>query len=241
MMTTTATGKRHGPDRKYELCRIDEDGEHRYQVTDPFFPLLYTTDPYARVALEAYADACAREHPKVAQDLYRALGIDIEVAPAGLTEELVRYLARVYSGRWVALREEKIIAAGESIEQARAGVTDGRGFTVLYVPRQGEPTTQETGNRHRESQTTTVHTETPLAQLHSQARDAADTTDGDRTHRVISDETACPDCGCTVPIYYRSDKHGRVAVYAWHTTRGELSATIYDEVCPNGGSDYPKA
>ncbi|MFV8160826.1 hypothetical protein ACNQVK_01495 [Mycobacterium sp. 134] len=222
-MTGTDTDKR-GLYRTYELSRLDEDGRHRHEVTDPFFPLLYATDPYARVALEAYANACARESPKVAQDLYRALGIDIEVEPTGLTEELVRHLARSYPGRWVALREEKIIAAGDSIERARAGVTDGKRFAVLYAPHPDDSTTQEAEISHRESQGRT----TVCAQS--------------RTYHRLPDETACPDCGCTVPIYYRRDKEqDRVAVYAWHTTTGDLSATIYDEICPNGGSDYPKA
>ncbi|OBK09021.1 hypothetical protein A5746_00890 [Mycolicibacterium conceptionense] len=58
---------------------------------------------------------------------------------------------------------------------------------------------------------------------------------------MIPDEDTCPDCGCLIPIYYRrvSDQE-RVAVFAYHTTVGELSATRYDEICPKGGTDYPK-
>ncbi|MCC9182583.1 hypothetical protein [Mycolicibacterium mageritense] len=124
--------------RKYELYRVNETGPRLSLVTDPFFILRYTTDPHARVALEAYADSCAGEYPKLAEDLYRALGIDVEVAPVDLTEGLVGYLGDYYQGRWVAVREGSLIAAGASIEQARAGVTDGQRYTVLYVPREGE-------------------------------------------------------------------------------------------------------
>lgn len=109
----------------------------------PVFVLAYTTDPHARVALEAYADSCAEEYPKLAEDLYRALGIDVEVAPVDMTEELAGYLGRVYQGRWVAVREGRLIAAGDSIEDVRARIFDGQRYAVLYVPREGERETEQ--------------------------------------------------------------------------------------------------
>lgn len=136
-MTITEPDQNRGLYRKFDLFRV-ENGERSYLVTDPFFVLRYTTDEHARVALEAYADSCAAEYPKLAEDLYRALGIDVEVAPVDLTEFLARYLAEWYQGRWVAVREGNLIAAGDSIEQVRKGVTDGQRYAVLYVPREGE-------------------------------------------------------------------------------------------------------
>lgn len=106
---------------------------------DPSFSLHYTTDPHARVALEAYADSVGDEDPRLASDLYRALGIDVEVAPVDLDEELCRYLARVYRGRWVAVRERLVIAVGDSLDEVRTRVTGGQRFTVLQVPRDWAP------------------------------------------------------------------------------------------------------
>lgn len=59
--------------RKFDLFRVDGNGERSYLVTDPFFVLRYTTDPHARAALKAYADSCRAEYPALADDLDRAL------------------------------------------------------------------------------------------------------------------------------------------------------------------------
>ena len=89
-MTTIETDhENRGLYRKYELRRVNEDGSLRYVVADPFFALRYTTDPHARVALEAYADSCAADYPALAADLYRQLGIDADPDPVEvLTPEL---------------------------------------------------------------------------------------------------------------------------------------------------------
>lgn len=128
-MSTTA----NDPDREnglygYLIERVDGTAPGRC------FVLAYDTDPHARVALESYADSCADDDPQLAEDIYRVLGIDVDIAPVDLTEELARYLARAYQGRWVAVREGKLLAAGDSIEQLRRGVTDGTRYTAIRVP-----------------------------------------------------------------------------------------------------------
>lgn len=134
-MTTTDPDTERGLYGKYKVYR---NTVPPLPLDEPCFVLRYDTDPHARVALEAYADSCADNYPKLADDLYRALGIDVEVAPVDLTPDLVRYLNGTYQGRWVAVREGQLLAAGETIKQARDGVTDGQRYALLYVPREGE-------------------------------------------------------------------------------------------------------
>ncbi|WGI36166.1 hypothetical protein QDT91_29560 (plasmid) [Mycolicibacterium aubagnense] len=128
MSTTADPDRERGLDGKYRVEGIDG--------TDPgrCFVLAYDADEHARVALEAYADSCADDDPQLAEDIYRALGIDVDIAPVDLTEELARYLARTYQGRWVAVRGGKLLAAGDSIEQLRRGVTDGTRYAAIRVP-----------------------------------------------------------------------------------------------------------
>lgn len=72
-MTNTETNDQNrGLYRRFDLYRVGDDGKPQYLVTDPYFILRYTTDPHARVALEAYADACEEEHPALAADLRSA-------------------------------------------------------------------------------------------------------------------------------------------------------------------------
>jgi hypothetical protein len=140
---STTDDRDRGLYRKYELYRVKEDDsgnviEH-YQVTDPFFVLRYTTDPHARVALEAYADSCGEEYPGLAADLYRALGIRVEVAQVDISTSLSQYLGKHYRGRWVAVRHGHVVAAGHTLAEAKQrseGYPDGR--TLLYVPESGE-------------------------------------------------------------------------------------------------------
>lgn len=117
---------------KYRVEKVNGKDHGRCFVLD------YDNDPHARIALEAYADSCADDYPQLAEDLYSALRIDVDIAPVDLTDELVQYLARVYQGRWVAVRQGKLLAAGDSIEQVRAGVTDGKRYAVLRIPRDGD-------------------------------------------------------------------------------------------------------
>lgn len=126
--------------RKYELFRVKEDDQgnviERYQVKDPFFALRYTRDPHARAALEAYADSCGEEYPELADDLYRALGIAGEVMKLD-TASLSQYLR--YRGRWMAVQQGHVVAAGDTLAEARQrsdGYPDGR--TLLYVPESSE-------------------------------------------------------------------------------------------------------
>lgn len=128
MSTTTDPDRERGLDRKYRVERTDG--------TDPgrCFVLAYDTDQHARVALEAYADSCADDDPQLAENLYQALGIDVDIAPVDLTEELAQYLARTYRGRWVAIREGKLLATGDSIEELRSRVTDGNRYAAIRVP-----------------------------------------------------------------------------------------------------------
>lgn len=129
--------KQRGLYRKYELRRVNEDGSLRYVVADPFFVLRYTTDPHARVALEAYADSCRDEYPVLADDLYHALGIRYETNGFDLTEELSQILAEHHQGHWVAIRKGNLIACGETLAEVRANA--GSGFvSVLYVRRDDE-------------------------------------------------------------------------------------------------------
>ncbi|MEU9805478.1 hypothetical protein [Mycobacterium sp. NPDC050853] len=72
-MSSVDPDEQRGLYRKYELFRVGDDGEHRYQVFDPFFILRYATDRYARVALLAYAEACEAEFPELAMDLRAAV------------------------------------------------------------------------------------------------------------------------------------------------------------------------
>lgn len=77
-MTTTEPDKDRGLYRKYELWFVKEDDcgnvHQTYEVTEPFFAVLYTTDPFARPALVAYAHACEAEDPGHAAELRRAQG-----------------------------------------------------------------------------------------------------------------------------------------------------------------------
>lgn len=130
--------------RKYELFRVNEDGTPKHLVTDPFFVLRYTTDPHARVALEAYADSCGQEYPQLADDLYRALGMDVAVAPVDdMTDTLAAHLEAHWAGRWVAVRHGHVVASGDSLSEARRrsdGCPDVR--TLLYVPMPSEVETR---------------------------------------------------------------------------------------------------
>lgn len=112
-------------------------------VPDPFFALRYTTDPHARVALEAYADSCVDDYPQLAQDLYRALCVEVDMTtyPLVIDEELSVYLGKYYRGRWVALFGGDVVAAADSLRELRDS-TVGRVVTVLYVPREGEASTR---------------------------------------------------------------------------------------------------
>lgn len=74
MTDTPDPDAQRGLYRKYELHRVSENGDRRYQVTDPFFVLRYTTDPHASAALLAYADACEADSPQLATDLRQAVG-----------------------------------------------------------------------------------------------------------------------------------------------------------------------
>lgn len=69
---TAADGSRdqRGLYDKYRIHVERTDGK----PIGPFFIHEYLTDPHARVALAAYAESCAAEHPQLAADLRRTLG-----------------------------------------------------------------------------------------------------------------------------------------------------------------------
>jgi hypothetical protein len=57
---------------KYQVTRTDgSDGPGGKHEGDSYFVLDITTDPYALPALRAYAVACAKTHPELANDLLR--------------------------------------------------------------------------------------------------------------------------------------------------------------------------
>ena len=61
--------------RKYQVERLDgssEPGGKHAQCE--YFVLDLEHDPHARAALDAYADSCARTHPRLADDLREWLG-----------------------------------------------------------------------------------------------------------------------------------------------------------------------
>lgn len=62
--------KQRGLYGKYHVERVDG------KVKGPYFVLAYTADPYAAVALAAYADSCEAEYPQLAADLRRAVSDD---------------------------------------------------------------------------------------------------------------------------------------------------------------------
>ena len=132
-MTVTDPDTERGLYGKYRVEKVNGKPIGRVFVLD------YDNDPHARVALEAYADSCGDEYPQLASDLYRELGIDATVATVDMTEGLALYLAEYYPGRWVAVSEGSLIAAGDSLEDARKGVTGRQRVTLLYVPRPDDP------------------------------------------------------------------------------------------------------
>ncbi|WP_254383929.1 DUF5678 domain-containing protein [Mycobacteroides chelonae] len=143
MSITETSDQNRGLYRRFDLYRIDEDGEHQYLVTDPYFILRYTTDPHARVALEAYADSCRDEYPALAADLYRQLGIDITEADQleTITPALAQRLI-AYQGQWVAIASGDIVARADDLHTLQATLDEyapGRPVTVFRVPAEGEP------------------------------------------------------------------------------------------------------
>lgn len=60
--------KARGIYRKFEVFRVDEEAQLRH--TDcRYYVLDLDHDKYARVAIAAYAAACAEQYPKLASDL----------------------------------------------------------------------------------------------------------------------------------------------------------------------------
>lgn len=61
---------------KFEVRRLDgtdaPGGKHEHSE---YFVLDLTCDPFARCALATYALACAKEYPKLAEDLWTQLGL----------------------------------------------------------------------------------------------------------------------------------------------------------------------
>ncbi len=55
---------------KYIVARADGSMDN---PNAQYFVLRIDTDPYARPALVAYADACEKEYPKLARDLRQSL------------------------------------------------------------------------------------------------------------------------------------------------------------------------
>lgn len=143
-MTTTETNDQdRGLYRRFDLYRIDEDGERQYLVTDPYFILRYTTDPHARVALEAYADSCAADYPALAADLYRQLGIDAteRTQLETITPELAQRLT-AYQGQWIAIGSGDIVARAADLRTLQSTLDEyapGHPVTVFRVPSEGEP------------------------------------------------------------------------------------------------------
>lgn len=89
------------------------------------------------------------------EDIYRELGFDIEVDPSNMDTEVAAYLARVWQGRWVAIRGHRVIAAGDTIAAARAAVNDGARFSVLHVRVRAAAETADAGptlDAHGQSQ-----------------------------------------------------------------------------------------
>lgn len=81
---TTIPTAQQGLFRKFDVRRTDGSdapgGKHhgcRYFVLD------MDHDPYARVALSAYADVCALTHPKLARDIREKWGIRAYLAASG--------------------------------------------------------------------------------------------------------------------------------------------------------------
>ena len=68
-------GHLHG---KYLVERIDG----RFDPDSRFFVLDYAKDPFAAIALAAYADACAADHPILAADLRAVLARVVGEYPA---------------------------------------------------------------------------------------------------------------------------------------------------------------
>ncbi len=143
-MTTTETNDRNrGLYRRFDLYRVGDDGEPQYLVTDPYFILRYTTDPHARVALEAYADSCADDYPELAADLYRQLGIDAteKTQLETITPELAHRL-KAYQGQWVAIGSGDIVARADELHTLQSTLDEyapGRPATVFRVPTEDEP------------------------------------------------------------------------------------------------------
>jgi len=66
---------------KYFVSRVDgRDGVNGDKANARYFVLDYVNDPYARAALDAYADACEIGLPQLAADLRRALQ-DTRISP----------------------------------------------------------------------------------------------------------------------------------------------------------------
>ena len=62
--------KEPGLYRKFEVRRVDgRDLAGRDKSNAKYFVLDYVNDPYAKVALEAYATACTHALPELARDL----------------------------------------------------------------------------------------------------------------------------------------------------------------------------
>lgn len=60
---------------KFRVSRVDgRDRPGGDREDAGYFVLDYVHDPYARAALEAYADACEEEYPFLARDIRGLLG-----------------------------------------------------------------------------------------------------------------------------------------------------------------------
>lgn len=72
-------------------------------------------------------------------DGYRALGIEVGTAQVDISTSLSQYLGDHYRGQWVAIRKGGVVAAGDTLKEAKErsdSSDDPR--TLLYVPREGE-------------------------------------------------------------------------------------------------------
>lgn len=63
----TTDDRERGVYLRYEVQRLQDD--ERKHVGCDYFVLDLTHDKFARKALKAYAKACSKEHPQLAQDL----------------------------------------------------------------------------------------------------------------------------------------------------------------------------
>lgn len=71
-MTSSDPARKRGASPKYRLQVLGDD-DFFHTLDDPFFPLRYTTDPHAAVALAAYATSCEADDHQLAADLRVAI------------------------------------------------------------------------------------------------------------------------------------------------------------------------